>query len=166
MRNYYNLVRGKNIYNRILQSIETADGIHYATMNLCKENKSLNPTKPIKPIKEKLILISHTPMPALYGWTLITNWKDIPDFGMIARFDNTTGIEKWSVSNVPGWKPEHYDQCIPNYSTDIFAEMLKNKRVYARYHVAVTSDVYVDSYLQIAIWEEILNDNLIDKLTK
>ena len=96
MPKYYNLVRGRNIYNRILQSIETANGITFATMNLCKENKSLEPTKAVK---EKLILVNHTPMPALY-------------------------------------------------------------------HVAVTSDVYVDSYLQIAIWEEILNDNLIDKLTK
>ena len=56
MPKYYNLVRGRNIYNRILQSIETANGITFATMNLCKENKSLEPTKAIK---EKLN-VEHT----------------------------------------------------------------------------------------------------------
>ena len=55
MKKYYNLVRDGVIYNRILQSIETANGITFATMNLCKENKSLEPTKAVK---EKLILIT------------------------------------------------------------------------------------------------------------
>ena len=111
--------------------------------------------------KEKLILVNHTPTPALFGWTLVTEWKDLPKTGMIAHYSLFNNNYTWSVNDIKGWSPKIYDYLIPNWSTTTFPEMLSNKNVYYHENLVVPTRCGEQPELcvntQLELWESILN---------
>ena len=114
--------------------------------------------------KEKLILVNHTPTPALFGWTLVTEWKDLPKTGMIAHYSRFSNNYTWIVVDIQYWSPKLYDHLIPNWSTTTFPEMLSNKNVYYHENLVVPARCGVQPELcvntQLELWESILNQDM------
>ena len=114
--------------------------------------------------KEKLILVNHTPTPALFGWTLVTEWKDLPKTGMIAHYSCFSNSYTWKVVDIQYWSPKLYDYLIPNWDTTTFLEMLSNKKVYYHENLVVPARCGVQPELcvntQLELWESILNQDM------
>lgn len=114
--------------------------------------------------KEKLILVNHTPTPALFGWTLVTEWKDLPKTGMIAHYSLLSNNYTWLVNDIQYWSPKLYDHLIPNWSTTTFPEMLSNKNVYYHENLVAPARCGVQPELcvntQLELWESILNQDM------